>query len=159
MRNTLQTINDLALNNPKELVDRAERHYERELAEVAARIADNDDIKIVALAGPSASGKTTTAHILCEKLKALGEETEIISLDDFYLPVDELPILEDGTRDISVHISDNYDYTKIWTSMDGKEFSPSRISLGTIANDMGTITSKIDAINPYKVDIYFTIRR
>ena len=100
MRSTLQTINDLALNNPKELVDRAERHYERELAEVAARIADNDNIKIVALAGPSASGKTTTAHILCEKLKALGEETEIISLDDFYLPVDELPILEDGTRDI-----------------------------------------------------------
>lgn len=100
MRNTLQTINNLALNNPKELVSRAERHYERELAEVAARIADNDDIKIVALAGPSASGKTTTAHILCEKLHALGEETEVISLDDFYLPVDELPVLEDGTRDI-----------------------------------------------------------
>lgn len=100
MKSTLQTINDLALNNPKELVKRAEAHYERELAAVAERIADNDDIKIAALAGPSASGKTTTAHILCEKLRALGEEPEIISLDDFYLPVDELPLLEDGTRDI-----------------------------------------------------------
>ena len=100
MKNILQTINDLALNNPKELVKRAEAHYERELAAVAERIADNDDIKIAALAGPSASGKTTTAHILCEKLRALGEEPEIISLDDFYLPVDELPLLEDGTRDI-----------------------------------------------------------
>ena len=84
MKNTLQTINDLALNNPKELVSRAERHYEGELTEIAARIADNKDIKIVALAGPSASGKTTTAHILCEKLRNLGEKIEIISLDDFY---------------------------------------------------------------------------
>ena len=100
MKSTLHTIKDLAHNNPKELVDRAERHYERELDEVAARIADNDDIKIVALAGPSASGKTTTAHILCEKLRSLGEETEIVSLDDFYLPTESLPILKDGTRDI-----------------------------------------------------------
>ena len=100
MKNTLQTINDLALTNPGKLVLRAERHYERELSETAERIAENDDIKIVALAGPSASGKTTTAHILCEKLRALGEEPEIISLDDFYLPVDELPLLEDGARDI-----------------------------------------------------------
>lgn len=100
MKNTLQTINDLALNNPKELVSRAEGHYEGELAEIAARIADDDDIKIVALAGPSASGKTTTAHILCEKLRSLGEEIEIISLDDFYLPVDKLPVSEDGTKDI-----------------------------------------------------------
>ncbi len=100
MKSILQTINDLALNNPGELVSRAERHYEGGLAEIAARIADNDDIKIVALAGPSASGKTTTAHILCEKLRNLGKKIEIISLDDFYLPVDELPVLEDGTKDI-----------------------------------------------------------
>ena len=100
MKSTLQTINDLALNNPGELVSRAERHYDKELTEIAARIADNKDIKIVALAGPSASGKTTTAHILCEKLRNLGEKIEIISLDDFYLPVDKLPVLEDGTKDI-----------------------------------------------------------
>ena len=100
MKSTLQTINDLALNNPSELVLRAERHYERELDEIAARIAGNKDIKIVALAGPSASGKTTTAHILCEKLRSLGEEIEIISLDDFYLPEDKLPVSEDGTKDI-----------------------------------------------------------
>ncbi|MEE1238665.1 MAG: hypothetical protein UHO61_01930 [Acutalibacteraceae bacterium] len=100
MKTTLRIINDLALNNPKGLVELAEQNYQSELDEVASKIVDNDDIKIVALAGPSASGKTTTAHILCEKLKALGEKTEIISLDDFYLPVDKLPVLEDGTRDI-----------------------------------------------------------
>ena len=100
MKSTLQTINDFALNFPEELVARAERHYDREISDIAKRISEDDDIKIVALAGPSASGKTTTAHMLCEKLKELDEETEIISLDDFYLPVDCLPVLEDGTRDI-----------------------------------------------------------
>ena len=100
MKNTLQVINDFALNSPSELIARAERHYDRELSEIAKRISEDDDIKIVALAGPSASGKTTTAHILREKLRELDEETEIISLDDFYLPIDSLPLLEDGTRDI-----------------------------------------------------------
>ena len=100
MKNTLQVINDFALNSPKELISRAERHYDRELADISKRISDDDDIKIVALAGPSASGKTTTAHMLCEKLKELDEVTEVISLDDFYLPVDRLPVSEDGTRDI-----------------------------------------------------------
>ena len=81
------------------------------------------------------------------------------SIHGCHFDIDNISYNEDGTRDISVHISDNYDYTQIWTSMEGKEFSPSRISLGTLANDLGTITSKFDAINPYKVDIYFTIRR
>ena len=61
---------------------------------------------------------------------------------------------DDGTKDISIHISDNYDYTKIWTMMDGKG-----ISLGSIANDFGTVSTWLDAINSYKVDIYLTIRR
>lgn len=100
MKNTLQVINDFALNSPRELIARAERHYDRELSDIAKRISEDDDIKIVALAGPSASGKTTTAHILREKLRELDEETEIISLDDFYLPIESLPLLEDGTRDI-----------------------------------------------------------
>lgn len=100
MKSTLTEINKCAQSDPLGLILRAERHYNNEIAEVARRIADNDDIKIVALAGPSASGKTTTAHILCDRLKELDEKTEVISLDDFYLPTDKLPVLSDGTRDL-----------------------------------------------------------
>lgn len=100
MKSTLTEINKYAALDPTGLILRAERHYNNEIFEVAKRISDNDDIKIVALAGPSASGKTTTAHILCDRLKELGEKTEVISLDDFYLPTDKLPILSDGSRDI-----------------------------------------------------------
>lgn len=100
MKNTLRTINDYALSDPSELVLRAERHYRNEIYTVADRIAKNDDLKIVSIAGPSASGKTTTAHILCDRLKELGETTEVVSLDDFYLPTEKLPVLADGTKDI-----------------------------------------------------------
>ena len=60
----------------------------------------------------------------------------------------------DNTRNVSIHISDEYDYTKIWTNMDGKG-----VSLATVANDAGVVSTWIDAINPYHVDIYLTIRR
>lgn len=43
--------------------------------------------------------------------------------------------------------------------MEGDKFNPLNWSFGNVANDFGTITSKLDAINPYEVDIYFTIRR
>ncbi len=100
MKSTLQTINEYALNDPAGLVEKAENHYDREITETAQRIADDDSLKIVAIAGPSASGKTTTAHILSEKLQKLGEQTEVVSLDDFYLPTEQLPLTEDGKYDI-----------------------------------------------------------
>lgn len=100
MKSTLKIINEYALNDPAGLVEKAENHYDREITETAQRIADDDSLKIVAIAGPSASGKTTTAHILSEKLQKLGEQTEVVSLDDFYLPTEQLPLTEDGKYDI-----------------------------------------------------------
>ncbi len=100
MKNTLQTINKAISENPEGLIESAEKEYVEDIYSAAKQIADNDDIKIVALAGPSASGKTTSAHILKDRLTELGETTIIVSLDDFYLPADRLPILPDGKRDI-----------------------------------------------------------
>jgi len=100
MRNTLQKINSEVLSSPKMLIETAEKEYIEDVYSAAKQIADNDDIKIVSLAGPSASGKTTSAHILRDRLTELGETTIIVSLDDFYLPSERLPLLENGKRDI-----------------------------------------------------------
>ena len=97
MKSTLQTINDLAEKSPKELVMRAERHYLNEISAAADRIAQNKSIKVIAIAGPSSSGKTTTAHMLREALAKQGIKTDVVSLDDFYLPQETLPLLPDGT--------------------------------------------------------------
>ena len=98
MINSVGEINKSALN-PLNLIKYAEENYIKEVYNTAQKIADNDAIKIVSLAGPSGSGKTTTAHILCKRLEELGEKTAVVSLDDFYLPYEDLPLLEDGRKD------------------------------------------------------------
>lgn len=100
MKNTLFEINEGVRNNPQEFVLKAEQDYIKEIYEIAEKISNDDAIKIVSIAGPSASGKTTTAHILCERLREMGEHTVVVSLDDFYLPTEQLPVLPDGKRDI-----------------------------------------------------------
>lgn len=100
MINTLNEINKMAKDCPAEFIKACNGEYIKNITDIAKRIESDDDIKIVAIAGPSGSGKTTTAHILQDKLEALGETTAVVSLDDFYLPADKLPILPDGSTDI-----------------------------------------------------------
>lgn len=83
----------------------------------------------------------------------------LFSLHWCNLAVDDIKYNLDGTKDIAVHLSDSYDYTEILTAMNEGNFDPTNISFGGLANDLGTITSKYDAINTYEVDIYFVIRR
>ena len=61
---------------------RAERHYRNEISAVADKIIQNKSIKVIAIAGPSSSGKTTTAHMLRGCLAERGVKTDVISLDD-----------------------------------------------------------------------------
>jgi len=100
MVNTLNEINKMAKDCPLEFIKACDNEYVKNITDIAKQIKDDHNIKIVAIAGPSGSGKTTTAHILQNKLESLGENTAVVSLDDFYLPTDKLPLLPDGTTDI-----------------------------------------------------------
>lgn len=113
MKNTLTAINFALKDNAKEFINECEREYIDGIFTAAKQIADNDDIKIVALAGPSGSGKTTSAHILADRLTELGETTIIVSLDDFYLSEDKLPLLENGKKDIESPASLDSELIKI----------------------------------------------
>lgn len=100
MISTLNEINRKATENPLGFIEECNSEYINTITEIAKRIEKDDDLIIIAIAGPSGSGKTTTAHILRNKLEALGENTAVISLDDFYLQVSDLPVLSDGSHDI-----------------------------------------------------------
>lgn len=99
MKNTLQSINEWVKKEPAGFVRAVEEEYHAGIEQIARHIAADDDIRLVAIAGPSGSGKTTTAHLLRDDLQALDENTAVVSLDDFYLPLERAPILEDGSRD------------------------------------------------------------
>lgn len=99
INNYLEYINDLAANDPAELVRRSETRFDNILNDITARIAGDDGREIVMLAGPSASGKTTTANKIAQKCIARGIQTYVVSLDDFYLDRDKIPRDASGKPD------------------------------------------------------------
>ncbi len=64
-------------------IARVEAAYAAQLEELAAHVIARRS-RVVLLAGPSSSGKTTTANLLADTLRAGGHAATVISLDDFY---------------------------------------------------------------------------
>ena len=70
------------------------------LLEVAKTIvANKKDKKIILLAGPSSSGKTTTTRKLCMFLRSFGLNPKMLSMDDYFVERDETPVDENGEKD------------------------------------------------------------
>lgn len=85
----LSHINELAVKSPAEFVLRCEEGYRRRIAEAADTVVSRIGVsRVVMLAGPSSSGKTTTAHRLTDELKKRGIHAETISMDDYFQTVD-----------------------------------------------------------------------
>ena len=80
----IRQINEAVLKNPRAAVLLAEDEYHAKLDEIASRVAKNDKIKVILLAGPSGAGKTTGANLLSDKIKLGGRECMVVSLDNFY---------------------------------------------------------------------------
>ncbi len=66
---------------------------------IARQIIDSGSVRIVLVAGPSSSGKTTFASRLSVQLKALGRRCRPISVDDYYKNRDAIPLDEKGKPD------------------------------------------------------------
>jgi uridine kinase len=78
----------------------AESHQARKMADIAGQIYEKKDkIKMVLIAGPSSSGKTTSAKKLAIELMVLGLQPIAISLDDYYRGTDQTPKDEKGEPD------------------------------------------------------------
>ena len=87
----LETINQ-AMNNETQFVLRCEEVFHDKVSSAAAAILSaGRDRRIVALTGPSGSGKTTTAMRLREYLENLGVKVCLLSMDNFFLPLDQRP--------------------------------------------------------------------
>ena len=76
-----------------------EDEYKKQVNEAVEKILENSVVDIVMLAGPSSSGKTTTAMKIAEGITKKGKNAFRISLDDFYLNRDDIPINSDGLPD------------------------------------------------------------
>ncbi|MBE6143975.1 MAG: nucleoside kinase [Firmicutes bacterium] len=83
-----------------EIIRLAEAHYESQLAEISDIIHDSKkDVKIILIAGPSSSGKTTTSKKLAVYLQSKGYRTHSLSIDDYFLDRKDTPKKENGEYD------------------------------------------------------------
>ena len=78
-----------------------EQRHNRQLCDLGQMIEDGkEDIRLICIAGPSSSGKTTFANRLRIELLSRGLNPIRISMDDYYLSRDQAPKDEDGNPDL-----------------------------------------------------------
>ncbi len=82
-----------------ELIPVAEGLHEKKIAQIADMIAASEDKKLVLIAGPSSSGKTTFAQRLSVQLRVNGLKPVPISIDDFFKNREDTPRGDDGEYD------------------------------------------------------------
>ena len=85
----LENIN-YNMRNQTQFVLRCEEVYHDKVSAAVGTILSNRK-PFVALTGPSGSGKTTTAMRLREYLENLGVQVNVLSMDNFFLPLDQRP--------------------------------------------------------------------
>ncbi len=80
------------MRNEEQFVLRCEEVFHDKISSAAATILASKDKKpIVALTGPLRPGKTTTAMRLQQYLQSLGVKVCMLSMDNFFLPLDQRP--------------------------------------------------------------------
>ncbi|WP_175419657.1 nucleoside kinase [Marinitoga sp. 1154] len=104
---TVGELNELITKGPNEVIELirvSEALHEKKYAQIADEIIKRKNIKIVLIAGPSSSGKTTSAKRLALQLKVNGLKPIPISLDDYFVDREKTPKDENG----------NYDFESIY---------------------------------------------
>ena len=89
---------NVAARSPQALAQLSENSYARRV-QYAAQKVRGSGAKIVMLTGPSASGKTTSAHCLAKALVQQGTPAQVVSLDNFFKGAAYYPKMPDGTLD------------------------------------------------------------
>lgn len=82
-----------------ELIKISEALHEKKIAEIADKIKERKTIKLILIAGPSSSGKTTFSKRLAVQLIVAGLKPVQISLDNYFVNREDTPLDENGEYD------------------------------------------------------------
>lgn len=91
--------NKIVDNTIDDMIRVNEAFHEKKIAYLADEITKDNSIKIVLIAGPSSSGKTTFAQRLSIQLRVNGKKTFALSLDDYFVDRHLTPKDENGDND------------------------------------------------------------
>lgn len=102
---TVGTFNEaVSQGHTTDIINVSEALQEKKIAKIAEDIARESRVKMVLIAGPSSSGKTTTCKRLSIQLLCNGIHPVPISLDDYFVDREKTPLDADGEYDFeSLH--------------------------------------------------------
>ena len=94
------SLNELVANRQiNDFIDITETYQQKNISQIASQIVAKKTARVVLIAGPSSSGKTTSAKKLALELMAMGYTPKVISLDCYYAGRDKTPLDENGKPD------------------------------------------------------------
>lgn len=94
------SLNELiAQRKINDFIEITETFQQKNFSKIASQIIERKTVRVVLIAGPSSSGKTTSAKKLALELQALGYTPKVISLDCYYAGKDKTPLDENGQPD------------------------------------------------------------
>ena len=98
--NTVYKLNkQITSGNAAELVLLAEALHEKKISDIADNIIKRRGVKVILIAGPSSSGKTTFAKRLGIQLRLNGLKPVTISVDNYFVERKDTPLDENGKYD------------------------------------------------------------
>lgn len=90
-------LNDIIVDGGmRELILVQEALHEKRIGDIAEQIAASGQTKLVTIAGPSSSGKTTFSYRLSAQLKTLGLKPHPVAMDDYFVNRVDTPRDKDG---------------------------------------------------------------
>ena len=95
----VQIWDEVARDGGRELILMSEALHAEQITQITEDFLSQPDRRVITIAGPSASGKTTTSHKLRIQLQVRGKRPIAISLDDFFVDRDRCPLDENGKQD------------------------------------------------------------
>lgn len=123
--NCVGKLNELSENREiKPFIRVAEALQNKKISQIADSIAEKrGKVRVILVAGPSSSGKTTFTKKLSIQLRVMGFNPVSISLDNYYLPNTEAPLDEHGKPDFETLHALNIDLLNkhLLQLFDGKE--------------------------------------
>lgn len=99
VQNVTELNNWIKSGKISELVKVSEALHEKKIAQIADMIAADKRKKLVLIAGPSSSGKTTFAQRLSIQLRVNGITSVALSMDNYFVNRAETPLDENGNYD------------------------------------------------------------
>ncbi len=132
-----------------DLINISEALQEKKISKIAEQIAERKDVKIVLIAGPSSSGKTSTCKRLSIQLITCGKKPLQISLDDYFVDREKTPRQPNGDYDYESIYSLNLDLFNQQLSelLEGKEVQLPRYNFIQGKSEMSDKVLKMEENN------------